>query len=397
MSTSTNTTDPQFPNNKSSMLGMVGGGQLGRMFVHEAQALGFKVMVLEPEAGSPAAHAADAHIQAAYDDAAGLQKLADACASFTTEFENVPASSLAKLAETGFVAPSAACVSIAQDRIEEKAFFTRCAPQTDILPAPHAILRTADDLEKVSADLFPGILKTARMGYDGKGQVRVKSMEELRTAFANLKGVVCVLEKMLPLAYEISVLVARGADGQAVVYPIAENVHRDGILFTTTVPSPHVSAEAALKTQNAALKLIADINYVGVLCIEFFVLQDGSVVVNEMAPRPHNSGHYTIDACVTSQFAQQVRAMARLPLGDVRQHSPCVMLNILGDIWFDGETERQPAWDKVLTLPSAHLHLYGKAEARRARKMGHITFIAPSLAQAQDEMRQACEILGIAV
>ena len=392
----THPTLPQFPNAPKTTLGMVGGGQLGRMFVHEAQALGFKVAVLEPEPGSPAAQAADLHIQAAYDDAQGLQQLAQHCSSFTTEFENVPAASLAKLAETGFVAPSAACVSIAQDRIEEKAFFTRCAPQTGILPAPHAILRSEADLANVSDDLFPGILKTARMGYDGKGQVRVKNIDELRAAFTQLKGVVCVLEKMLPLAYEVSVLVARGADGQAVVYPIAENVHRDGILFTTTVPSPHVSAEAALKTQNAALKLIADINYVGVLCIEFFVLQDGSVVVNEMAPRPHNSGHYTIDACVTSQFAQQVRAMAGLPLGDVRQHSPCVMLNILGDVWFDGEREIQPAWDKVLALPSAHLHLYGKAEARRARKMGHITFIAPTLEQAQNEMKQACAILGIA-
>lgn len=392
----THPTLPQFPNAPKTTLGMVGGGQLGRMFVHEAQALGFKVAVLEPEAGSPAAQAADLHIQAAYDDAQGLQQLAQHCSSFTTEFENVPAASLAKLAETGFVAPSAACVSIAQDRIEEKAFFTRCAPQTGILPAPHAILRSEADLANVSDDLFPGILKTARMGYDGKGQVRVKNIDELRAAFTQLKGVVCVLEKMLPLAYEVSVLVARGADGQAVVYPIAENVHRDGILFTTTVPSPHVSSDAALKTQNAALKLIADINYVGVLCIEFFVLQDGSVVVNEMAPRPHNSGHYTIDACVTSQFAQQVRAMAGLPLGDVRQHSPCVMLNILGDVWFDGEREIQPAWDKVLALPSAHLHLYGKAEARRARKMGHITFIAPTLEQAQSEMKQACAILGIA-
>ena len=386
----------QFPNAKISMLGMVGGGQLGRMFVHEAQVLGFKVVVLEPEASSPASHAADMHIQAAYDDTVGLQKMAAACSAFTTEFENVPAASLAKLAETGFVAPSAACVSIAQDRIEEKVFFTRCASKTDIFPAPHAVLRTATDVENVGENLFPGILKTARMGYDGKGQVRVKSVEELRTAFVNLNGVTCVLEKMLPLAYEISVLAARGADGQTVVYPIAENVHRDGILFTTTVPSPHVSVDAALKAQHAALKLIADIDYVGVLCIEFFVLQDGSVVVNEMAPRPHNSGHYTIDACVTSQFAQQVRAMARLPLGDVRQHSPCVMLNILGDVWFDGDTERQPAWDKVLALPSAHLHLYGKSEARRGRKMGHITFIAPTLVQAQDDMYQACVILGIA-
>jgi 5-(carboxyamino)imidazole ribonucleotide synthase len=213
-----------------------------------------------------------------------------------------------------------------------------------------------------------------------------------------MKGVICVLEKMLPLAYEVSVLAARGVDGKMVVYPIAENVHRDGILFTTTVPGPNVTAECAKKAQNAALTIIERLDYVGVLCIEFFVLQDGSLVVNEMAPRPHNSGHYTIDACVTSQFAQQARAMARLPLGDTRQHSPAVMLNILGDIWFDGdsETAREPAWDKVLALPGAYLHLYGKEEARRGRKMGHVTFVAPTLEEAQQSLRAACGILGIA-
>jgi 5-(carboxyamino)imidazole ribonucleotide synthase len=245
---------------------------------------------------------------------------------------------------------------------------------------------------------LPGILKTVRLGYDGKGQVRVRSREEARTAFAAMNGVACVLEKMLPLAYEISVLAARGADGQSVVYPIAENVHRDGILFTTTVPGPNVTVECASKAQAAALAIIAQLGYVGVLCIEFFVLQDGSLVVNEMAPRPHNSGHYTIDACITSQFAQQVRAMARLPLGDVRQHSPAVMLNILGDIWFDGDNEqpREPAWDKVLALPGANLHLYGKDDPRRGRKMGHVTFVAPTLAQAQASLGSACDILGIA-
>ena len=209
-----------------------------------------------------------------------------------------------------------------------------------------------------------------------------------------------MLEKMLPLAYEISVLAVRGADGQSVVYPIAENVHRDGILFTTTVPSPNVSADCAQRAQAAALAIIARLDYVGVLCIEFFVLQDGSLVVNEMAPRPHNSGHYTIDACVTSQFAQQVRAMARLPLGDARQHSPAVMLNILGDIWFEGEgaaDAREPAWDQVLALPGANLHLYGKREARRGRKMGHVTFVAPTLEEAQDNLRRACRVLGIAL
>ena len=252
------------------------------------------------------------------------------------------------------------------------------------------------DVDQVPEHLFPGILKTARMGYDGKGQVRVKNVDELRLAFSQMNGVVCVLEKMLPLAYEISVLVARGANGERVVYPIAENVHRDGILFTTTVPSPNVSADAAQQAQQAALQLIADINYVGVLCIEFFVLQDGSIVVNEMAPRPHNSGHYTIDACVTSQFAQQVRATAGLPLGEVRQHSPCVMLNLLGDVWFQDGQCQEPRWDLILALPSARLHLYGKSEARIARKMGHITFVAAQMQQAQSDLMQACQILGIA-
>jgi 5-(carboxyamino)imidazole ribonucleotide synthase len=206
----------------------------------------------------------------------------------------------------------------------------------------------------------------------------------------------CLLEKMLPLAYEVSVLTARGHDGASVVYPIAENVHRDGILFTTTVPGPNVSADCARKAQDAARAIVAELGYVGVLCIEFFVLADGSLVVNEMAPRPHNSGHYTIDACITSQFAQQVRAMARLPLGDVRQHSPAVMLNILGDVWFDGETVREPAWDQVLALPGANLHLYGKDDPRRGRKMGHVTFVAPTVEQAQRQFDAACAILGIA-
>ena len=214
-------------------------------------------------------------------------------------------------------------------------------------------------------------------------------------------GVTCLLEKMLPLAYEVSVLTARGADGASVVYPIAENVHRGGILFTTTVPGPNVSAASAAKAQQAARVIVEELGYVGVLCIEFFVLADGSLVVNEMAPRPHNSGHYTIDACVTSQFSQQVRAMARLPLGDVRQHSPAVMLNILGDIWFDAnadttaDIQREPDWAQVLALPGACLHLYGKEEARRARKMGHVTFVAPTLAEAQTQLAAACAILGI--
>ncbi|MDO9218808.1 MAG: 5-(carboxyamino)imidazole ribonucleotide synthase, partial [Lacisediminimonas sp.] len=339
-----------------------------------------------------------------YTDTAALDELAAQCVAVTTEFENVPAKSLAYLAQSIVVAPSAECVSIAQDRLVEKRFFTQCAGAAGasgapgVLPAPYREILDASDIDSLPDELFPGILKTVRMGYDGKGQARVASRPQVRAAFDNLKGVPCVLEKMLPLAYEISVLAARGADGQAVVYPIAENVHRDGVLFKTTVPGPNVTPECAARAQEAALSIIAQLGYVGVLCIEFFVLQDGSLVVNEMAPRPHNSGHYTIDACVTSQFAQQVRAMAGLPLGDTRQHSPAVMLNILGDIWFSGDDEQpqEPCWDKVLALPGANLHLYGKDDPRRGRKMGHVTFVAPTLAQAEQHFRDACVMLGIA-
>ncbi len=361
--------------------------------------MGYKVAVLEPARDCPAGHAADHLLAAGYEDRAALAALAQQCSAVTTEFENVPAASLAFLARDSFVAPAAACVSIAQDRAAEKRFFTECAPLSEVLPAPHCLIASAADIDAADQALLPGILKTVRLGYDGKGQARVKTGAELRAAFAAMGEVPCVLEQMLPLAYEISVLAARGADGQSVVYPIAENVHRDGILLTTTVPSPNVSADCAQRAQAAALALIARLGYVGVLCIEFFVLQDGSLVVNEMAPRPHNSGHYSIDACVTSQFAQQVRAMARLPLGDARQHSPAVMLNILGDIWFEGAAgaAREPAWDQVLALPGANLHLYGKREARRGRKMGHVTFVAPTLEEAQDNLRRACRVLGIAL
>ena len=375
----------------------MGGGQLGRMFAHAAQSMGYQVAVLEPSAACPAGQVADRTIEGNYDDAAALAELRALCAAVTTEFENVPADSLQLLAEGSFVAPGASCVSIAQDRIAEKRFFVECAPTSKVMPAPHKTIASHADIDAIGDDLLPGILKTVRMGYDGKGQVRVRTRDDVRTAFDDMDGVTCMLEKMLPLAYEVSVLTARGIDGASVVYPIAENVHRDGILFTTTVPGPNVSPACARQAQDAARAIVDQLGYVGVLCIEFFVLDDGTLVVNEMAPRPHNSGHYTIDACITSQFAQQVRAMARLPLGDVRQHSPSVMLNILGDVWFDGDTDntREPAWDRVLALPGANLHLYGKDDPRRARKMGHVTFVAPTLGEAQASLRAACAILGI--
>ncbi|SFU97973.1 5-(carboxyamino)imidazole ribonucleotide synthase [Pseudoduganella namucuonensis] len=384
--------------NPQTWLGVMGGGQLGRMFAQAAQSMGFQVAVLEPADDCPAGQVAQRLVNAGYGDADGLDALAAQCLAVTTEFENVPADSLSRLARQVFVAPNAHGVSVAQDRIAEKRFFVDCAPKSGVMPAPHKVIASLEDIAAIGDDLLPGILKTVRMGYDGKGQVRVRSREDVRAAFDGMGQVTCLLEKMLPLAYEVSVLTARGADGQSVVYPIAENVHRDGILFTTTVPGPNVSDACAGTAQRAAQAIVAELGYVGVLCIEFFVLADGSLVVNEMAPRPHNSGHYTIDACVTSQFAQQVRAMARLPLGDVRQHSPAVMLNILGDVWFEGDSDepREPAWDQVLALPGACLHLYGKDDPRRARKMGHLTFVAPTLEEARRQLDAACAVLGIA-
>jgi 5-(carboxyamino)imidazole ribonucleotide synthase len=390
-------TAPLAPFLPPARLGVMGGGQLGRMFVHAAQAMGFKVAVLEAAPDSPAGHAADNLIAADYSDAAALAELGQSCVAVTTEFENVPADSLQLLAGHAFVAPAASCVAIAQDRIAEKRFLASCAARSGVPPAPHMTIASDADIDAIDAALLPGILKTVRMGYDGKGQAVVRSRDDVRAAMAAMGGVTCLLEKMLPLAYEVSVLTARGADGASVVYPIAENVHRGGILFTTTVPGPNVSAASAATAQQAARVIVEELGYVGVLCIEFFVLTDGTLVVNEMAPRPHNSGHYTMDACVTSQFAQQVRAMARLPLGEVRQHSPAVMLNILGDIWFaqGSDTPVEPAWAELLALPGACLHLYGKEQARPGRKMGHVTFIAPTLAEAQAQLAAGCAILGI--
>jgi 5-(carboxyamino)imidazole ribonucleotide synthase len=383
--------------NPPSWLGVMGGGQLGRMFAHAAQAMGYKVAVLEPAADCPAGQAADRLLEAGYSDAAALAELGALCAAVTTEFENVPADSLAQLARHSFVAPSAHGVSVAQDRIAEKRFFVECAAESGVMPAPHHVINSAADVDALTGRSAARHSENGAHGLRRQGQARVRTRDDVRAAFADMRGVPCLLEKMLPLAYEVSVLTARGADGEAVVYPIAENVHRDGILFTTTVPGPNVSAECARKAQDAARALVARLGYVGVLCIEFFVLDDGALVVNEMAPRPHNSGHYTMDACVTSQFAQQVRAMARMPLGDVRQHSPAVMLNLLGDVWFAGGAQAaEPDWTRVLALPGVCLHLYGKEEARPGRKMGHLTFVAPTLAEAQRQLRAACAILRIA-
>lgn len=380
-------------------LGLLGGGQLGRMFCHAAQSLGFKVAVLDPAADGPAAMVADRHIHAAYDDPAGLAQLAGACRAVTTEFENVPAESLRALSLHCRVSPAAGAVAVVQDRIAEKAFIAA----QGIPVAPHAAVREPADLLAASDSLFPGILKVARMGYDGKGQARVQSREQALAAFDEFGGVPCVLEALLALDHEISVVIARGFDGAMVMFPVARNVHRDGILAVSTVGTaaqvdPHILREKNLlekRAAEAAQAIARGLDYHGVLCVEFFVLQDGRLLVNEIAPRPHNSGHYTIDACVTSQFEQQARVMAGLPLGSTDLLAPAVMLNILGDIWYPsaGDAQREPDWAAALAVPSAKLHLYGKYEARRARKMGHVTIVAATLEQARDDAARVAAAL----
>lgn len=354
-------------------LGLLGGGQLGRMFAMAAQSMGYRVAVLDPGDHSPAGTVADRHIRADYLDAASLAELAKLCAGVTTEFENVPADAMAYLARHCRVTPSAEAVAIAQDRTREKAFVRSCGIDT----APYADISSPADIDRAGASLFPGILKVSRLGYDGKGQARVASPEAAHEAFRSFGGVPCVLEKRLALEHEVSVVVARRAAGDAITFPVAENAHANGVLDTSIVPA-RVAAPLADRAQQAALRLADGLDYVGVLCVEFFVVEGDVLLVNEIAPRPHNSGHYSIDACVTSQFEQQVRILAGMPLGDPAQHCPAVMVNLLGDIWRDGE----PDWRLVLCHPRAKLHLYGKTDARPGRKMGHVTCLGETLAEA---------------
>ena len=371
-------------------LGVLGGGQLGRMFVHAAQGLGYRTIVLDPDPTSPAGLVAHEHLRADYLDAEALDRLAERCAAVTTEFENVPAATLSTLAARVPVAPSAAAVAVCQDRAEEKAAFV----QSGVACAPHAVIASRADVEKVDASLLPGILKTARLGYDGKGQRTVHDRAALAAAFAALGEVPCVLERRLALAGEISVVVARNARGDVVHLPVHDNVHVGGILAVTRVPA-RVHVDAATQAEAIALaeRLARALDYVGVLCVEFFVVEGGALVANEMAPRPHNSGHHSIDSCDVSQFELQVRTMADAPLAAPRQHSAAVMLNLLGDLWRDGVA---PEWTRVLALQGAHLHLYGKEEARPGRKMGHLTITAATAAAAEATAAEAARRLGLA-
>jgi 5-(carboxyamino)imidazole ribonucleotide synthase len=349
-------------------VGVLGGGQLGRMFTLRARVMGYRVVVLDPDGDSPAGRVADRHLRAGYTDRRALDELAAVCDAVTTEFENVPAQALEHLAGSCLVRPPVEAVRIAQDRIAEKSFLQRHGFPT----APFRPVRDRDELEEaVGTVSTPAMLKTSRLGYDGKGQATVSTLKEAPRAWESLGNVACVLEELLELERELSVVLARGVDGTVMTFPAGENRHRDGILETTVVPArvpPALADEACALAVNLARKM----EYVGVLGVELFVANGGRLFVNEMAPRPHNSGHYTLDACSVDQFEQQLRALCDLPLAEPRLLSPVAMINLLGDLWQGGA----PRWEEALRRPGVRLHLYGKTEPRPGRKMGHLTCLA---------------------
>ena len=355
-------------------VGMLGGGQLGRMFTLRARSMGYGVVVLDPDPLSPAGLVADRHVRAEYTDANALDTMASACAAITTEFENVPAATLERLSQTSIVRPSVGALAIAQDRIAEKRFLQ----ESGFATARFRPVHSAAELESaVAAIRAPALLKTSRLGYDGKGQAAVTDVPSAREAFERFGGVACVLEERLALETELSVVLARGEDGAVAAFPVGENRHRDGILETTVVPA-RVPEPLAEEARALAIAVAERMAYVGVLGVELFVANGGRLFVNEMAPRPHNSGHYTMDACAVDQFEQQLRALCGLPLGEPRLLTPAAMINLLGDLWAHGE----PRWAEALRLPGVRLHLYGKAQPRPGRKMGHLTCLARDASQA---------------
>ncbi|GKS69318.1 5-(carboxyamino)imidazole ribonucleotide synthase [Nitrosomonas sp. PY1] len=358
------------------MLGVLGGGQLGSMFVTAAQKMGYFVTVLDPSPDSPAGRIADDFICANYTDQSALKKISNQCAAVTTEFENISADVLEALSAHCQVSPDAASVRTVQNRITEKQFLAT----NGFTIAPYCVIRHAEDLLTQGVDNYlPGILKVSQFGYDGKGQKRVENAADLKLAFEALNHSVCVLEKLIPLNLEVSVVVARSATGQIEIYPVSENQHVNGILDISIVPA-RITTSLANRAQMVACQIAEKLDYCGVLCVEFFVSAtvNGELLVNEIAPRPHNSGHYSLDACITSQFEQQVRTLCRLSLGETTQHTPAIMVNMLGDLWHNGE----PNWNHVLQHSSTKLHLYRKTEARPGRKMGHFITLNNSLETA---------------
>lgn len=369
-----------------STIGMFGSGQLGRMATIAARRLGYRVHVLSPEADTPTGQVADLEIQADYEDSGALSRFVEGVDAVSFEFENVPAATIEIAARHVPVRPGGHVLNTTQNRLREKTFLREHGlPVTEF-----RAIRSREDLEAVEDADIPGVLKTAGWGYDGKGQVMVRSREELLPAWERLETSEAVLERFVDFDCEISVVAARGVDGSFVHYDPIRNDHRNHILDVSTLPA-NVPPDVAREAVEIARQVFRDLEVVGVLCVEFFVTTDGRVLINELAPRPHNSGHLTIDAHVTCQFEQQVRAVCGLPLGSTRLHRPAAMVNLLGDVLAPGE----PDWQAVLSDPDLKLHLYGKKDALPGRKMGHLTALADDVESARRAALTGRERLGI--
>ena len=368
-----------------STLGILGGGQLGRMFVSAARGMGYEVIVLDPDPNSPAGSMASEHLQSDYNDRASLDYMAEHCAVITTEFENIPVEAMQYLARNRPVHPRGEVLAITQNRIHEKNFIQSLGLDT----SPFIAIESEQDLAGAEAFSYPAILKTATLGYDGKGQVLCSSASEVAAAFASLGQVACVLEQRIDLEREISLVLGCNAASETFCFPVAENRHANGILDVSLAPAA-ISEQLARQARQAAQKIARGLQYIGVMAVEFFVAVDGRLLVNEIAPRPHNSGHYTLDACFSSQFEQQVRMICDLPAGNCECHTPVAMLNLLGDIWPE---HGQPPWDSLLEMDKVYLHLYGKKLARAGRKMGHVNFLAKDIDQAEEALERARVVL----
>ncbi len=369
-----------------AVLGVLGGGQLGTMFATAAHRMGFQVAVWDPDPDAPAHRLAQRSFPAPFSDQTILEQFLDLVSAVTYEWENVPVSLCRTLEATKPVRPSSAVLCVLQDRLEQKGFLTtRGFPVPQFLP-----LTMPDQLSFVVGKVgCPALIKTATAGYDGKGQWRITGESEVGTVERALHESACpgtrwIVESLVPFERELSILVARGADGQTRVYPVVENKHEEGILRTTLVPAP-VSSEIAARAAALAVQAADALQGIGVFCLEFFHLPTGELLINEIAPRPHNSGHYTLDACTVSQFEQQVRALCSLPLGDVRLLSAAAMVNLIGN---DATTIHKKSCCALLDAPGTFLHLYGKRAVRPRRKMGHVTFLADSLSVAQERAQR---------
>ncbi|MFK7820394.1 MAG: 5-(carboxyamino)imidazole ribonucleotide synthase [Planctomycetaceae bacterium] len=369
-------------------IGMLGSGQLGRMFVHAAQQMGYRVHVFSPDADSPAGQAANKEIAAAYDDFDALREFAESVDVVTLEFENIPTDTVDAVSEIVSVHPGRNVLSVAQNRIREKSTIRSFG-----LPVPDfAVVESANDIVAFLAnhEQHGGVLKSAESGYDGKGQARVETADSAEAALSSIGHAAAIIEEFVPYQFETSVISARSPRGEVRSYAPIVNMHHNHILDVSVAPSSLISASLAAELIEIAENLMSALEVIGVLCVEFFYAEDGRILINEIAPRPHNSGHLTIEACVTSQFQQQVRSVCDLPLGSTEIVRPAAMVNLLGQHL----APSKPNFESLFTRPQTNLHLYGKSEPRDGRKMGHITVTADSAETAESEVRATREELG---